>query len=39
MSKFLHNDNEDNAKAIAMPRVFSENCQAKNMEKDGRSSC
>ena len=34
MSKFLHNDtNDDNkndAKAIAVPRVFSKNSQAKN---------
>ena len=31
MSKFLH-DADDNAKAIAIPQVFSKNCQAKNNE-------
>ena len=34
MSKFLHdvdnNDNNATAKAIAIPRVFSENSQSKN---------
>ena len=31
MSKFLHEDNNNNnAKAIAIPRLFSENSQAKN---------
>ena len=32
MSEFLHDDNNENAdaKAIAIPRVFSENSQAKN---------
>ena len=29
MSKFLHDDNKDDAKAIAILRVFSENSQAK----------
>ena len=32
MSKFLHHDaddDNDDAKAIAIPRVFSEDCQAK----------
>ena len=30
MSKFLHHDVGDDAKAIAVPRVFSENSRAKN---------
>ena len=32
MSEFLHDDNNENAdaKAIAIPRVFSENSRAKN---------
>ena len=30
MSKFLQDDVDDDAKAIAIPRVFSENSQAKN---------
>ena len=34
MSKFLHNDANDdsNAKAIAIPRLFSENSSAKNAQ-------
>ena len=39
MSKYLHDDdnndyddNNDNAKAIAIPRVFSENSRAENLE-------
>ena len=34
MSQFLHSNNDDNAdaKAIAMPPVFSENSRAKNVE-------
>ena len=39
MSKFLHDidddaedDTDDDAKAIAIPQVFSENSQAKNLE-------
>ena len=35
MSKFLHyndnNDKADDAKAIVIPQVFSENSQAKNL--------
>ena len=33
MLKFLHDDydNNDDAKAIAIPQVFSENSQAKNV--------
>ena len=31
MSHFLHHDDNDDAKAIAIPRVFSENSQAKNV--------
>ena len=33
MSKFLHDadNNNANTKAIAIPRVFSENSQAKNL--------
>ena len=33
MSKFLHDDanNDDDAKAIAIPHVFYENCRAKNV--------
>ena len=33
MSKFLHayDNDDDNAKAIAIPQVFSENSQAKNI--------
>ena len=35
MSKFLQNNDEDadndDAKAIAIPQVFSENCQSKNV--------
>ena len=34
MSKFLHDDNNDDARAIAIPRVFSENSQAKNAAED-----
>ena len=30
MSKFLHNDDNNDAKAIAIPRVISENSRAKN---------
>ena len=30
MTKFLHDDDNDNAKAIAIPLVFSENSPAKN---------
>ena len=30
MSKFLHHDDNAAAKAIAIPRVFSENNRAKN---------
>ena len=34
MSQFLHDDDDENddAKAIAIPRVFSENSRAKNLE-------
>ena len=31
MSQFLHDDDNDDAKAIAIPRVYSEKCQAKNV--------
>ena len=36
MSNFLHtnNDNNDDAKAIAIPRVFSENSQSKKGPSD-----
>ena len=38
MSKFLHNKDEDNtaddAKAISIPRVFSENSKDKNTTSD-----
>ena len=37
MSRFLHNDND--AKAIAIPRVFSENRQAKNARKPDATNC
>ena len=30
MSEFLHNDENDDAKAISTPRVLSENIRAKN---------
>ena len=30
MSKFLHSDDNDDAKAIAIPRVFSKNIRVKN---------
>ena len=33
MSQFLHDDDNDDAKAIAIPPVFSENSQAKNFLK------
>ena len=33
MSQSLHNDNNDDAKAIAIPQVFSENSRAKNVGK------
>ena len=34
MSQFLHNDDDnDEDKAIAIPRVFSENSRAKTTEK------
>ena len=37
MSKVLHGNNaNDNAKAIAIPRVFSENSRAKNSKIKGR---
>ena len=29
MSQYLHDDNNDDAKAITVPRVFSENSRAK----------
>ena len=39
MSQFLH-DNNDDAKAIAITRVFSKNSQAKNVHSvDERSDC
>ena len=31
MSKFLHSNNNDDTKAIAILRVFSQNSQAKNL--------
>ena len=31
MSQFLHDDHNDDAKAIAIPRVFSENSQANKL--------
>ena len=35
MSKFLHDDDDnDDAKAIAIPRVFSENSRAKTDRND-----
>ena len=39
MSKFLHDHDNDDARAIAVPRVFSENSRAKTDKKvDGSSS-
>ena len=32
MSQFLHDDDNDDAKAIAIPRDFSENSRAKNAQ-------
>ena len=32
MSNFFYGDDEDNAKAIAIPRVFSKNSQANKTE-------
>ena len=41
MSKFLHDadddDNNDDAKVIAMPRVYSENSRAKKVRHCDRS--
>ena len=36
MSKFLHDNYNDNAKAVAIPRVFSENSWAKNQGMFGK---
>ena len=38
MSKFLHNHDKNDAKAIAIPRVFSENSQAKNLFQNGKQN-
>ena len=37
MSKFLHDTDDNNTKAIAIPQVFSENSRAKKM-REARSS-
>ena len=34
MSQSLHDENSDNANAIAILRIFSDNSRAKNAEKD-----
>ena len=39
MSKLFHHNNDAVAKAIVIPRLFSENSQAKNTEYIKTSSC
>ena len=36
MSKFLHDDDNNSAKAIAVPMVFSKNSRAKNLENKAK---